>query len=246
MRNRMLLLLLGLLCPLAWGDGRAAQQLNEVDTRSHLLCASAMVYFNPSERSPEPRSLTAVFYHLNTLETHALHLGQPEPLMQPLRSIKRLFSQLESTPATQRQRYPELIRQLLVAQRQLQQAAAEQYAGVSIGVQAQALNAQSQALARLLLDYQLRRYPLPNKAEFALPPAQLKALDDAVGQRFETLLAAQPVPAAALTKARSSYQFVRSELQQAQGQAQGGTEFYLSRVVLDLDELAMAEAEAQP
>lgn len=246
MRKNMLLLLLGMLCPLAWGDERNAQYLNEVDTRSHLLGASAMVYFNPNERSPEPGGLNTVFYHLNTLENRVQQLGKPSELMQPLHAIKRLFSELEGTPANQRERYPALLQQLLVEQQKLQQAAAAQYAGASVAAQAQALNAQSQALSRLLLDYQLRRYPLPEKAGLTLPPAQLKTLDSAIKERFDSLLADPATQTAVLRKASASYQFVRAELQKYRGSTQGGIEFYLGRVVLDLDELAMTVAEAQP
>ncbi len=248
MRTTVLLGLLYLMSPLAWGDGRSAQQLSEVGSRSHLLCASAMVYFNPQEHSPDPRSLTAVFHHLNTLETHVLQLGQPELLVQPLRALKGLFAELDRLPRAHRERYPELVRQLLVAHRQLQQAA-DSYARVQPGLVAaplvQPLNALSQALASLLLDYQLRRYPLPDKAGFALTPAQLQALDDAIEQRFDRLLAEHSAHAEVLAKIRANYRFVRAELQQDKGRAQGGAEFYLSRAVLDLDELAMTVLEEQ-
>ncbi|MNF04864.1 hypothetical protein D3C80_2044740 [compost metagenome] len=42
-----------------------------------------------------------------------------------------------------------------------------------------------------------------------------------------------------LVKVRGNYRFVRAELQQRKGRAPGGAEFYLSRAVLDLDELAL-------
>ncbi len=240
MRTTVLLCLLYLLCPPARGDGRGAQQLSELGSRSQLLCASAMVYFNPQDRSPDPRSLTAAFHHLNTLETHVLQLGQPDQLAQPLSAMKRLFAELDRLPHAQRERYPALLRQLLVAHRQLQQAA-DAYARAQPGLVAaalQPLNGQSQALASLLLDYQLRRYPLPDKAGFALTPAQLQALDGAIEQRFDRLLAEHPAHAEVLADVRRSYRFVRAELQQDKGRAQGGAEFYLSRAVLDLDELA--------
>ncbi len=188
MRTTVLLFLLYLLSPLTWGDGRSAQQLSEVGSRSRLLCASAMVYFNPQERSPDPRSLTAVFHHLNSLETHVLQLGQPDQLAQPVRAMKGLFAELDRLPHAQRERYPELVRQLLVAHRQLQQATdtySRAQPGLLVAKPLQPLNALSQALGNLLLDYQLRRYPLPDKAEFALTPAQRLALDCAIEQRFD-------------------------------------------------------------
>ncbi|SDH89231.1 hypothetical protein SAMN05216603_11618 [Pseudomonas benzenivorans] len=245
MRTTVLLCLLYLMSPLVWGDGRSAQQLSEVGSRSRLLCASAMVYFNPQERAPDPRSLSAAFYHLNTLETHVLQLGQPDPLAQPLRAMKRLFSELDRLPRAQRERYPLLVRQLLEQHRLLQQAAAEYYARAGAASAAQPLNAQSQALSRLLLDYQLRLYPMSEKTDFALAPAQLQALDGAIEQGFAGLLATYAAHAELLAKIRSSYRFVHAELQQGKGRAQSGAEFYLSRAVLDLDELAMTLVEAQ-
>lgn len=248
MPTTVLLCLLYLMSPLAWGDGRGAQQLSEVGSRSRLLCASAMVYFNPQERSPDPRSLAAVFHHLNTLETHVLQLGQPAPLAQPVRAMKGLFAELDRLPRAQRERYPELVRQLLVAHRQLQQAAdtyAHAQPGLVAAASVQPLNALSQALASLLLDYQLRRYPLPDKAGFALTPAQVQALDGAIEQRFDGLLVEHSAHAELLAKIRGGYRFVRAELQQDKGRAQGGAEFYLSRAVLDLDELAMTVLEEQ-
>ncbi|WP_448110919.1 hypothetical protein [Pseudomonas lini] len=244
MRTPVLLCLLYLMSPLAWGDARSAQQLSKAGSRRRLLCASAMVYFDPQERSPDPRSLTAVFHHLNTLEAHVVQLGQPDLLTQPLRVLKSLFAELARLPRAQHERYSELVRQLLVAHRQLQQAA-DSYARAQPGLVAaapvQPLNALSQALAlaSLLLDYQLRRYPLPDKTGFALTPAQVQALDGAIEQRFDGLLVEHSTHAEVLAKIRASYRFVRAELQQDKGRAQGGAEFYLSRAVLDLDELVM-------
>ncbi|MNV77681.1 hypothetical protein D3C71_1711230 [compost metagenome] len=94
-----------------------------------------------------------------------------------------------------------------------------------------------------MLDYQLRRYPLPDKAGFALTPAQLQTLDGAIEQRFDSLLVEHSAHTELLAKIRGSYRFVRAELQQDKGRAQGGAEFYLSRAVLDLDELAMTLAQ---
>ena len=240
MRSTVMLCLLYLFCAMTWGDGRHDQQLSELASRSQLLCASSMLYFNPDDRAPDPRSLTVVFHHLGMLETYVLQLGQPPSLVQPLQALKRTFAQLEGVPASQRQRYPELIRQLLSQQRQLHRAAVELQAGSTPATSPeQRFNAQSQALASLLMDYQLRFYPLPDKQEFALTREQVLALDRGIEQRFETLLAERAEQAEALAKARGNYQFVRAQLLlHDNGRANGGVEFYLSRAVADLDELA--------
>lgn len=247
MRTKLLLCLLCLLSSLAWGDGRSARQLSELGSRSQLLCASALLYFNPQERDPDPRGLTAVFYHLQSLETAIVQLGQPAELVQPLRVMRRVFAELDGLPRSQRQRYPQLVQELLLQQRQLRKAAAELQAPLSPAEVAARLplNAQSNALASLLLDYQLRHYPLADKQQMPMADEALQALDQRIKQGFEALLASYPAHVEALRKIRGNYQFVRAELLHSTNQAHGGAEFYLGRAVLDLDELAMTiEAES--
>lgn len=246
MKTTVLFCLVYLLCPLASADARSIQQLSEINSRSQLLSASALLYFNPHDRTPDPRALTAVFHHLNTLDTYVLQLGQPALLMQPLLAMSDLFNELDGLPRDQRERYPQLVRQLLIEQQKLQQAADDQFARISTTPSLQPLNIQSQALAHLLLDYQLRRYPMPDKADFILPPTLRQTLDSAIEQRFDDLLAEYAEHAEILTQAKSSYQFVRVALQQEKGRTHGGAEFYLSRAVLDLDELAMMLVEEVP
>lgn len=247
MRAKLLLCVAFLLCPQAWGDERGALQLSELDSRGQLLCASAMLYFNPKDRTPDPRLLTSVFHHLQTLETDVLQLGQPAALEQPLGEMKRVFAELDGLPPEQKQRYPELIQQLLAHQRQLQQATAAAYASEQRSLPSEAasplFSEQSRALASFLLDYQLRHYPLPGKEQLVLSSARLQALDQTIEARFAALLEQHAEHAAALNKIRSNYQFVRGQLQQDKGRAQGGAEFYLSRAVTDLDELALTVAQ---
>lgn len=242
MRTKLLVCLLCLLSSLAWGDGRSAQQLSELGSRSQLLCASALLYFNPLEREPDPRGLTAVFYHLQSLDTTIVQLGQPAKLVQPLRVMRRVFSELDGLPRSQRQRYPQLVQALLLQQRQLRQAAAELQAPLSPAEVAARLpfNAQSNALASLLLDYQLRHYPLPDKQQALMSSEELQALERSIEQGFETLLTRYPEHVDVLRKINSNYQFVRAELLQSTSQTHGGAEFYLGRAVTDLDELAQA------
>jgi len=246
MRAKMLMGLLCLLSSLAWGDDRSLQQLSELGSRSQLLCASALLYFNPDEREPDPRGLTAVFYHLQSLETTIVQLGQPAVLMQPLRVMRRVFGELDGLPRSQRQRYPQLVQELLLQQRQLRKAAADLQAPLSPAEVAARLplNAQSNALASLLLDYQLRHYPLLDKTQVPLSDAQLQALDLRIKQGFDDLLLRYPAHAEALRKINSSYQFVRAELRQSSSQTHGGAEFYLGRAVTDLDDLAMSVVNA--
>lgn len=242
MRSLILFCLLCVALPQAQAQvsWRDAQLLTEVASRSQLLCASAMLYFNPREREPDTRGLAAVFYHLQSLDTFIVQLGRPTELVQPLRVMQRVFAELDGLPRSQRQRYPQLVQELLVQQRQLRQAAAALQAPLSAAEVAAQLpiNAQSNALASLLLDYQLRHYPLPEQIQVALSGEALLALERRIEQGFAALLASYPEHQDALRKIERSYQFVRAELRQSTSQTHGGAEFYLGRAVTDLDELA--------
>ena len=235
----VLLCLLPLLAPAQPADKLRAQQLSEIGSRSRLLCASALLYFDPQQRNLDPRGLTAAYYHLNSLETLVLQLGQPAALHQPLLALKATFSRLDRLPPGQRAAYPELLEQLLDQQRLLLLAAVGEEGGEEGAMPAAyLLQRQSRDLPRLLLDHQLRHYPWPQARGDLLTVAQRQQIDQAVGQRFSRLEQALPEQAEALRSIRRHYQFVRNPLQSSASGASGGAEFYLSRAVLDLDELA--------
>ena len=105
---RKLLMLFCLLSPLAWGSEQDARHLGELGSHSRLLCASAMVYFNPEEREPDPRALKATFYHLNTLNRLIVQLGSPASLQRPVQAMEKLFNTLDGLS---RDQASELIRQ---------------------------------------------------------------------------------------------------------------------------------------
>ncbi|CAD5107439.1 hypothetical protein [Zestomonas carbonaria] len=241
---RKTLSLLCLLYPLlACGEASDAQRLNELGSRSRLLCASAMAYFDPREREPDSRGLTTVYHQLMTLETLVVQLGSPESLRRPLLTMKGLFETLEGLPRQQAAQFPPLVRQLLVAGGTLRQAAEATAAGLPDEPWAGELGAQSQAIATLLLDYQLRGYPLPEPQPFALGTDEVRRLDAEVGQRFERLQARYPQRAGELGKIDNTYRFVRSQLREGNGRLSGGAGFYLARAISDLDELAAAPSD---
>lgn len=234
----------------ALADERSALQLSELDSRGQLLCASAMLYFDPKERMPDPRLLTSVFHHLHTLQTDVQQLGQPPELAGPVQAMQRVFAKLDGLPAARRQEYPILLRQLLVHQHALREAAAAAYAREQHELPAEAtaplFSAQSRALASFLFDYQLRLYPLVDKEQWLLTAEQLQALDQDIEERFAELRQRHAEHAVELDKIRGSYQFVRGQLNKESKRANGGAEFYLGRAVTDLDELAMRVAQGTP
>ncbi|MDG1580404.1 hypothetical protein [Pseudomonas sp. GOM6] len=235
----VLLCLLPLLSPAQSSERLRAQQLSEIASRSRLLCASALLYFDPQQRTLDPRGLTAAYYHLNSLETLVLQLGQPAALQQPLLALKDSFNRLDRLPPSERARYPQLLEPLLSQQRSLLQALeGEEGAVQGSPPVVNLLQRQSLDLARLLLDYQMRHYPWPQTRSDLLTAAQRQQVDQAVGQRFGRLEQALPEQAAALRSIRRHYQFVRNPLQSNVRSTSGGAEFYLSRAVLDLNELA--------
>ncbi|MBV2132574.1 hypothetical protein KRX52_07110 [Pseudomonas sp. MAP12] len=248
MRSKLLFSALLMLNLQAGADERSAVQLGELDSRSQLLGVSAMLYFDPRDRLPDPRLLTSVFQHLQTLQTDVQQLGQPPELSGPVQAMQQVFGKLEGLPTTRRQEYPLLVQQLLVHQHELREAAGAAYAREQRELPAEApaalFSEQSRALASFLFDYQLRDYPVTDKEQWLLSAEQLRTLDLDIEERFALLSQRHGEHAEALDKIRQSYQFVRGQLQQAKGRGQGGAEFYLSRAVTDLDELALTVAQS--
>ncbi|MBM7063007.1 hypothetical protein JQX08_20000 [Pseudomonas sp. UL073] len=241
---RKTLLLLCLLQPLlASGNTLDAQRLSEIGSRSKLLCASAMAYFDPREDEPDARGLTSVYHNLMALDTLVVQLGGSATMQRPLLSMRSLFETLEAMPRQDGAQFPALVRQLLEASAELQQTARVDASTVGGDALAQGLGAQSQALAALLLDYQLRGYPMPDPQPFALSSEQVRQFDAEVSQRFERLQAGYPQHAAALGKIDNTYRFVRTQLLQGNGHLSGGATFYLDRAISDLDDLAATVSE---
>lgn len=251
MRTKLLLCALLLLSGQAPADERSALQLSELDSRGQLLCASAMLYFDPKERMPDPRLLTSVFHHLQTLQTDVQQLGQPPELAGPVQAMQQVFAQLDGLPVTRRQEYPLLVRQLLVHRQALREAAGAAQARERRELPAERssllFSEQSRALASFLFDYQLRQYPVTDKAAWLLSAEQLQALDQSIEERFVRLREGHAEHAEVLDKIRGNYQFVRGQLQLGKSRSNGGgAEFYLGRAVTDLDELAMTVAQHAP
>lgn len=218
MRSGLFLLLI-LLSSFARADAVYLQFMHEASTRAYLLCSSAMVYFNPQDRTPDPRSLTAYFDNLYVLNTKITQLGQPPELMAPLRSLEAVFKVLDTTPRSQAAKYPGKIREMLLLNKQMQADLSNMYKAEIAATPSslEMLNEQSREISALLMDYQLRRYPLPDKAGLLIPEEQLTSMDTAIEGRFSLLMKKYPDRVAILDRVRKNYQFVRSQLLQAKG-----------------------------
>ncbi len=248
MRTKLVLCAFLLSILQARADEYTALQLSELNSRGHLFGASAMLYFNPQERTPDPRLLNSVFDHLRKLQTNVEQLGQPVELAKPVQDLQELFKQLDSMPPEQRKRYPDLVRQLLVHLQKLQKAADAAYASEQLTYPADSSAAlfadQSRALASVLFDYQLRHYPVLDKERFQMSPEELQALNQSIEDRFDQLRDLHAEHSGSLDEIRRNYLFVRGQLQQSKSRANSGPEFYVSRVVTDLEELAMTVARS--
>ncbi|MCU1717648.1 hypothetical protein [Pseudomonas sp. 5P_3.1_Bac2] len=236
----MLVLALCWLSVSVWASNASPQKLSEVIGHGDLLGASTLAYFNTNERARDERSLTAAYSSLHALEMCMAHLGQPVAQTQALAQMKLLLAKLELLPAAQRERYPELLQQFLTEQQKFRHAAATAYAEVREGSDSieQMLSAQSHDLAHLLLDYQIRHYPEVATGRQTLSVAQRETLTASIEQRFQDLRTSQPEQAEVLGKINSQYRFIRSQVLSPDGRLQAGVEFYLSRAVLDLQELS--------
>lgn len=231
-----------LICTQAKADQLNLQYLHDVRTNSYLLCASSMLYFNPTEKTQDPRALTGSFGNLTQLDTRVAQLGLPPQLAEIETLMKAEFKALDATPRSKAEDYPAHILSLLQLQRRLDAWGAEQYqqelqhAPLLVAT----LHQQSLDMAQLLLDYQVRQYPLPAGAPIALTQVQRDQLDKAIAERFELLLTQNAAQAAELNRVRSSYRFVRPQLLAGEDfRAKGGADFYIARNITDLDEMAM-------
>lgn len=238
------LLLLGWLYALEAGaDPQVRQHLHELRTRSALLCASALLHFNPQQQAQDGRALASSYDSLNLLATRAVQLGQPEPLASQLGDMQRLFKALERLPRADAAQYPELLSQLLQRQQEMAAWAGEQLAREATTADAatQMLQRQSLAMARLLLDYQARGYPFSSPYQ-GLTASEREALDQVLDSGFREL--GEAGLGEALASVRKGYRFVRAQLLASRPRSSsGGVEFYLARGVIDMDELAAAVPE---
>lgn len=239
MRSAMLLIL-AFCCSFARADTQSIQYLHEVSNNAYLFTASLMVYFNPKDRTPDERSLTAAFGAITVMDTKVNQLGNPPEMRKPVDELNTIFLALEKTKRAESAIFPAKIQRVLELNKELQEAIAKSYnaemtANPSpVGL----LNEQSQTIARLLMDYQLRRYPLEDKTAFALDPAQLPVIDKQIDENFALLIKKYPANADYLEPAYKNYRFVRKQLLQSKGRPNGGAEFYITRTVIDLDDLA--------
>jgi hypothetical protein len=95
-----ILLLLWILFPAgAMANDQTLQLFHEVRTRSYLLCSSAMLYFSPAIKLPDPRALISNYDSLMLLQTRTVQLGQPPYLVEIQRSMQGLMEALEQIPA---------------------------------------------------------------------------------------------------------------------------------------------------
>lgn len=231
-----------LICTQAKADQLSLQYLHDVRTNSYLLCASSMLYFNPAEKTQDPRALTGSFGNLTQLDTRVAQLGLPLPLAEIEQLMKAEFKALDSTARNNTQDYPARILTLLQLQSRLDVWGREHYqqAQQDAPILLTTLHQQSLEMAQLLLDYQVRQYPLPAGAPVTLTQAQREQLDQSIAERFELLLSQYPAQVSELNRVRSSYRFVRAQLLgDEKFRAKGGADFYIARNISDLDEMAM-------
>lgn len=236
-----LFLILAFCCSFARAGLLEIQHLNEIRTNSDLYAASMMVYFNPKDRTPDERSLAAAFQAVVIMDTKINQVDNPLTMRDPYEEMNQILKKLERTKRSESDTFPSIILRVLQLNKDMQAAVDEAYRAELTATQTplNLLNNQSYDIARLLMDYQLRRYPLDDeqKAPFRIDPAQLPALDKKIDDTFVVLLEKRPENADYLDPAYRNYRFVRKQLLQSKGRPNGGAEFYMTRTVIDLNDL---------
>ncbi|MBF7729396.1 hypothetical protein [Pseudomonas sp. N040] len=237
-----LLIILTFCCSFARADSQSIQFLHEVSSNGYLFTASMMVYFNPKDRTPDDRSLAGAFGAATVMDTKITQLGDQPEMRTRFNEMNKIFLTLERTKRSEAAIFPENVQRVLQLNKELQEIISTQYQAemASTPSPVALLNSQSLQIAHLLMDYQLRRYPLEDKSAFSIDPAQLPAIDQQIEKNFDVLLKKYPSHADYLAPASKNYRFVRKQLLQAKGRPNGGAEFYISRTVLDLNEVAVS------
>jgi hypothetical protein len=245
-----LFLILAFCCSFAHADVLIVQHLNEIRTNSNLFAASSMVYFNPKDRTPDERTLTAAFGALVVMDTKITQVDNPPAMRDAYEEMNGIFKVLEKTKRRESGVFPEKVLRILQLNQVMQAAVDELYkAEIALTPSPVALlNGQSTDISNLLMDYQLRRYPLDDaqKAPFKMDAEQMPELDKKIDENFKLLLQQRPQNADYLDPAYKNYRFVRKQLLQSKGRPNGGAEFYMTRTVIDLNDLgAILAIEAQ-
>lgn len=236
-----LFLILAFCCSFARAGLLEIQHLNEIRTNSDLYAASMMVYFNPKDRTPDERSLAAAFQAIVIMDTKINQVDNPLAMRDPYEEMNQILKKLERTKRSESDTFPAIMLRVLQLNNDMQVAVDTAYKAELTATQTplNLLNNQSYDIAHLLMDYQLRRYPLDDeqKAPFRIDPAQLPALDKKIDDTFVVLLEKRPENADYLEPAYKNYRFVRKQLLQSKGRPNGGAEFYMTRTVIDLNDL---------
>ena len=236
-----LFLILAFCCSFARAGLLEIQHLNELRTNSDLYAASMMVYYNPKDRTPDERSLAAAFQATVILDTKIQQMGNPPAMREPFAEMDQILKKLERTKRSESATFPGIIMRVLQLNKELQAAIDVAYRAelTTTDTPLNLLNNQSYDIARLLMDYQLRRYPLEDeeKLPFRIDPAQLPMLDKKINDTFVVLLEKRAENADYLEPAYRNYRFVRKQLLQSKGRPNGGAEFYMTRTVIDLNDL---------
>lgn len=241
MRAGVLLLLCNLFPASTMADDQTLQFLHEIRTRSYLLCSSAMLYFHPAIKQPDPRALISNYDSLMLLQTRTVQLGQPPDMIETQRNMQSLMETLEHMPRHDAGQYPKQVSDLLKLQRQADAWAESQYNqhAAETSRSPRGLHQQGLDMAKMLLNYQARSYPLQAGSYTGMTDAELEALDRAISERFELLIEKHKEFTATLERIRKNYRFVRAQvLNKNAHQSTGGIEFYLTRSIIDIDELA--------
>ncbi|NQD95010.1 hypothetical protein HP532_20375 [Pseudomonas sp. CrR25] len=238
---------IGLVLLLVWSgllraDDGTWRAYHELRSRAYLVCANAAVYFDPQVRQPDSRNRAAYLDGLWYLDSAATELGQPAPLQAHLAALRAAIAALERQTGASAAGYRELLHDLLQARERLDGWAAQGYQGRAgeLPETVRQLHRQSLDSGRLLLAAQSGRVP-----GLGVGQEQGRALDQAIERRFDELLERLPGQVESLRKLHLNYRFVRAQLLQPSPERMVSPVLYLTRTLVDLDELAEA-IQAQP
>lgn len=241
MRSLAALLLCLCLCLPAHATDAELQRYHALRSNGYLLAANALIHFNPENRTDDPRNLRACHEALERLQ--ALAAGGPESIRPALARMQATLAVLQRLPREESPRYPALLIDLLDSQRQLDANALAAYTAAAANLPAtvRLLHRQSLALGELLLNAQARNARTLGDHSVNWSAETFVAKDARIEADFAALPSALPDSADQLNKHWRTYRFTRPRLLASEpGQTLGGEERYLSKIMRELDRLAVS------
>ncbi|GLU37312.1 hypothetical protein [Pseudomonas sp. NBRC 100443] len=237
----LLLITLSLLASQCRADVEQASRLQELRSLGYRFCTKLLLYYDPSEKYPDPGLLVAAQGDLQQMTQLSPTITGGNSLAEPLQRIEVLLGELRKQPlAVVRSSYPSWLNPLLEQQAKLDRGAAQLQADqLPAGSLAEQMHDLSLLNSQLQVLYLARGFQSLSVEFLDMREQDYALLDGRIVQGFAALESGDRDQVESLKKLRRNYEFIRHNLlDPAQRAAPGSVALYLGRNAQALDQLA--------